>query len=664
MIQTERFNQKKPASPAWKAWRRFLKTITKPNGRLQVPLRRWTATYEECRRYPKFIHDPGEDIIYKHHSENQYLEIPKTQEKGIYRYPENLTYTSKAVGYPVHALDLGNTIRPLFNYTQHKPKLTTHKSTFAAFVADLPKWERELLTTIEMHDNPGRIMRILNEKDFYIGTDGSVLNKVGSYGYVGKSHDHVSLFRGRGPVSGTNPTSFRAETYGALTAYRFLIRLSEYTEVPLTSNCIHYIDNSSVVKRLQQEQQQNHHGPNQTLKPDWDVISMAAQSLTEIPTKIHIKWIKGHQDTQKPRHKLSRAAQVNCEADDQAGLYQREDNSPKNHVPIFPTTEAQLTINNKCINSYYTARIHEAATIPPLMQYHQERFRWTAGTIKTIDWETYKQIISLFRGKQTTLVKHLHKIAPTGDIAHRNDPHQTSQCPCCPQDPETNDHILQCRAASREKWRTKILRNNQQYLTDTLQSDPFLCDILRDGLQRWHNNLPPIDTQQYPETYHTLITNQNEIGWEQLYRARWCKQWSEHHHQYAIRKGMTNQNADGSTWVRKIGRRLLTQWFDLWQMRDKERHGRDIEEQKKLRQHKLSSETEELYQYRNQTMPTDRGMYSDTIEDHIQYHKTQAQQEEWISLWGSTIRASMKQAQTTPTAPNTNNKHDNTVEPH
>ena len=175
-------------------------------------------------------------------------------------------------------------------------------------------------------------MRTLNEKDFYMGTDGSVLNNVGSYGYVGKSHDHVTLFRGRGPVFGANPTSFRAEVYGALTVYRLLIRLSEYTEIPITSKCQHYIDNKSVVQRLRQEQKHKHHGPMQRLTPDWDIISMAAQSLKEIPTKIHIIWIKGHQDTHQPRHNLSRAAQANCEADDQAGLYQQEDSRLKNQV--------------------------------------------------------------------------------------------------------------------------------------------------------------------------------------------------------------------------------------------------------------------------------------------------------------------------------------------
>ena len=645
-IQIERFNQKKPATPAWKSWRRFLGTISNPQGRLNQPLRRWTVHHDDCRRRPKYVHDPVKEVLYKHQSGNKYLKIPSTHGQSAYTIPVHPTTVTKVIGYPVHALDLGDKIRPLYNYAQQQHPHRSQMPTFQEFVKNLPPWEKELLTTVELEDDPARIIKIMNEADFYVGTDGSVRNQAGSYGYVGKSHDHVSLFRGRGPAPGANPTSFRAEAYGALAMYRFLIRLSEYTDTQIKSTCTHYIDNKSVAKRLQKEQKRQYHNPTKTLTPDWDVISTAAQSISAIPTKIVIKWIKSHQDTKQLRHKLSRPAQINCEADDQAERYQQEAGHPRPQPPILPTNTAQLLLNDKCINSHYTARIHEEATIPPLFKYYQERFRWSTTTRENIDWDTYKQIIRPFRSKQTTLVKHLHKIAPTGEIAHRNDPYQKSKCPCCPQDPETNDHILQCRATSRQNWRSKAIRSTQNYLQCIISSDPTLCDILRDGLQRWHNNFPLIEKANYPEAYHPLIQTQNDIGWGNLYRARWSIHWCKQHNKFATNAGLEQHKADGKTWVRKVGRRLLTQWFELWQLRNTECHGRDLEEQAQQRQQKIHEETEELYSYRHQTMQSDRGMYCNTIADHIKEHTTQTQQEEWVTLWGKTIRTSMRQAKT------------------
>ena len=643
IMASQRFNQQKPPSPAWKTWKKFLNTITTTTGRLTQPLQRWIVRHNECRKRPRFVHDPEQDILYKHHQGDTYYPLTHQRVKGTYTVPEPLPQPTRAVGYPVYAHDLGNAIRPLFNYVRQRP-ITAETMTFEEFIAELPKWEQTLLTTMELEKDPETIITLLNAGKSYVGSDGSVKDQAGSYGYVGKSHDHVRLFRGRGPAAGADVTSFRAEAYGALAVYRFLIRISEYTNTPLTKDITHYIDNKSVVKRLRTEQTRKYNVPTSNLSPDWDVIKMAAQSINDIPVKLTIQWIKSHQDTQQPRHTLPTSAQVNCEADDQAGQYQRESGQHIPLVPILPTAIIQLQIQGASINSHYKSRIREAAALPKLMIYYQAKFRWTQETQKTIDWDTYKQIIRPHRAKQTTLVKHLHLIAPSGLIAHRNDPHQSSQCPSCPQNPETNDHILQCRATSRQKWRETTTRKLQHYLQHTIKSDPTLCDILRDGIQRWHNNLPQIQPHRYPTSYHTLIRSQNNIGWAHLYRARWSIHWSTQHKSFAIRNSLPPDQTDGKAWVRSVGRLLLNFWFDLWKLRNLERHGRDEEEQLAHRKAITDSQIEELYSYRNNTMPTDRAMYCLTLEEHHKIYSTPEQNEEWISLWRPTILASMQQA--------------------
>ena len=278
------------------------------------------------------------------------------------------------------------------------------------------------------------------------------------------------------------------------------------------------------------------------------------------------------------------------------------------------------------------------------MKYYQSKFRWSPSEQKEVDWVTYKQIIRKFHHQQTTLVKHLHNIAPTGKIAHRNNPHHPSKCPSCPQDPETNNHIMKCRARSRQNWRAEGTQRLQHYLTNTVRSDPILCDILRDGIQRWHNNLPQIAIETYPTSYHQLISSQNRIGWSHLYRARWSVYWSQNHHRYARTKELPPHQADGRTWVRKAGQRLLADWFDLWNLRNKERHGATAEEQYRKKSEIVTSQTRELYNKRQDTMATDRAMYCTTIEEHFKVYTTQEQRMNWVSMWRQSIMASIHQA--------------------
>jgi hypothetical protein len=182
-----------------------------------------------------------------------------------------------------------------------------------------------------------------------------------------------------------------------------------------------------------------------------------------------------------------------------------------------------------------------------------------------------------------TLVKHIHKIAPTGDIAHRNNTHYSARCPACDCANETNDHVMLCPAATRQAWRQKSRAAIILYVNQTISSDPHLCDILRDGLSRWENDLPQINPTDYPAGYHQLIQSQNLIGWSHLYRVRWSRYWQLKHSEYANRAGLSSKQSDGPAWVRKVGLKLLQSWFDVWKIRNDERHGADEQEQQAKR---------------------------------------------------------------------------------
>ena len=132
-------------------------------------------------------------------------------------------------------------------------------------------------------------------------------------------------------------------------------------------------------------------------------------------------------------------------------------------------------------------------------------------------------------------VKHLHAISPTGHIAHRNDSNLPHECPACTAPFETNDHVMTCPHPSRGSWRDSTTTKIMQYLPAT--SDPYLLDILRDGLTRFHRQVPQMNPNQYPAKYDQLLRDQNNIGWNHLYRGRWCNEWNILQGQYLQQRG-------------------------------------------------------------------------------------------------------------------------------
>jgi exonuclease III len=642
---SEKFNQPMPPTPAWLSWRKFLQTcIATAAGRLFFPLREWTVPHTRCRHIPEYIHNPTTDAAFRHHLHGKYKQMDTSPaQSGYIVNDDNLPID--VTGYPCQGHFNGVTCRILKNYVEQTPPGVYLDGTFAEYVASLADWESELLSTVELLETPHDIIQILNQAPFRTGTDGSVIKESATFGVVTATAAGRRLFTIRGAAPGSRPQSFRAEGYGGLAVVRFLIRLTHYTGINLTQPFQHFLDNTSVITRVSKALKRPWTSPNLTLAPEWDLIELIKTSYQELDHPADIKWVKGHQDNDRPRENLPLSAQLNCEADDQAGQYQTEHGTqPRPIGPFLPTTMAQLLIQGESVSSHYKTRIREAATLPPYFEYLEEKFHWDEVTRKEIDWPVYKQIIRSFPAQHTTLVKHLHKIAPTGEIAHRNNHHYPSECPSCDCEVETNDHVLLCSAISRQRWRSNSRTAVLNYVDRVLSSDPVLSDILRDGLTRWATQLPTPDPHEYPEAYHALIRSQNYIGWDHLFRARWSNQWQILHSHYAQRVALDSKLADGSAWVRKVGKKLLQQWFDLWAIRNTERHGKDIAEQKANRKAFLQSQLEELYSFRDATMPTDRHMFHQTAAIHLDHQTNLDHIESWINIWQPAILSSVKQA--------------------
>jgi hypothetical protein len=237
----------------------------------------------------------------------------------------------------------------------------------------------------------------------------------------------------------------------------------------------------------------------------------------------------------------------------------------------------------------------------------------------------------------------LHAISPTGHIAHQNDKNLPHECPACSTPHENNLHVLLCEHPSRKEWRNETMNRISAY--EATESDPYLLDILRDGLSRFHRQSDPLAPQYYPPKYQHLIENQNCIGWDQLYQGRWAQEWANLQSQFGTLNTHTRRPTNVTRWSIGLGRLLLDQWVKLWQLRNCQRHGADMAKQSQIRHQALHSELCELYTYRHRVCPSDLVLFHPSVEYHLHQHPSLDAIETWIATHREAIKASAAQAQ-------------------
>jgi len=358
---------------------------------------------------------------------------------------------------------------------------------------------------------------------------------------------------------------------------------------------------------------------------------------------VEFQWVKGHQDTTCPYDRLSIPAKLNCEADREASSWHQRMEQHNLTVPTLSQTQTQLVIQQRSITSHLKRRVHHSITVPRLLSYLQQRFSWEENVLEEIDWVVYQSIIKKYKDQWTTVVKHLHAISPTGHLAHRNNQYLPHDCPACSEPNETNLHLLLCGAASRAKWRQDTTSKIIHFESDCV--DPYLIDILHDGVSRFHRQLAQISDNRYPPRYANLIRQQNGIGWEHLYRAKWSMEWRKLQDCYARAAIEGGRNAiSGSEWLLGLGRLMIQQWLQLWKLRNDERHGVDSYRHSQLREQTLHAELQDLYSFKNKVCPNDRRIFHTSVAEHLQLHPTLDALQEWISTYKTAIMASVDQA--------------------
>jgi hypothetical protein len=137
---------------------------------------------------------------------------------------------------------------------------------------------------------------------------------------------------------------------------------------------------------------------------------------------------KDHQDFHQEYEALSLEAQLNVDANIEAGLYQCMHPAQCPMIPWLPSNPVQLHIAGKVICARLKQHIREAATVPKYLAYVEKRFHWTPEITATINWQAYTQSIVWFRTQRIQITKLCNHLLPAAGWVNQYDTLTTEHC--------------------------------------------------------------------------------------------------------------------------------------------------------------------------------------------------------------------------------------------
>ena len=699
--------QERPNEATWGLWRKFLQTVctdsvdpmydtctsgkdeAKAMGsrlRLRIPLGDWLIQANDSERLWPFYYSNSNNVLYRSYRKEWHTQgvfsfdchqgadsetFAFAQYDNIHRLPEDaipVDVFAATDGWRIsfyQALDLGEE-------TQN-----TTPTSFLSALMQQPVHISQYYTQIDFHTVPVQIYEQLKTTGtIYIATDGGAIPFKGSLGFVLADKEGNILLTCYGQPAGHDPLSFRAEICAFLAAVRLISLLTEYYDaiLPCTDKSKgkfqFYTDSLSMIKKLKAFSEYPTAHLKTVLHSEWDVLSALHRALQWFPIYPEINWVKSHQDDRVYDEKaMPLDAYLNSEADELAtiGLKRLQE---KPRVPMDPLTEIQFHLKGRTITRDFKQSVRELLSIPKLRQYYLGKYGWRDTVFDSVDWDIFRPVYKKYITKNG--IQWMHKFCcgklPTGKRVQERDQFHDKRCASCLEPVEDDDHIITCK--KRKAHRRNILN---QIKTLRKVVDPYLCDILQEGIAAYFkgecmtNTMFRIrgrrDIKNKPcmERYHLLIDEQLLIGWDNLLRGKFTKQWKIYQRAYVTRVRLKHPRVHAAKTLNrkrdndkdKGKRKNKTEPFhsffqaiipsiqEIWKDRCIDRNtpvkgGRIAAEY-----HSLIMQVTHLYTLREMVLPEDETkIYNETLK--IRLEATNQQLKKWINRWRSVIDHSMK----------------------
>jgi hypothetical protein len=157
------------------------------------------------------------------------------------------------------------------------------------------------------------------------------------------------------------------------------------------------------------------------------------------------------------------------------------------------------------------------------------------------------------------------------------------KCPSCSVAVETRDHIIRCPQAERRRWRISFMAKIDEF-HERENTSPLLRQLWREAMELWfaeevgNIHLSPI---LFPVEVRHVITQQNAIGWRQVFTGRFANGWVSVHEDFLERQVSRSSSENttarkkrkGKQWQTHFLQEIWKQWSILWKGRNELVHG-------------------------------------------------------------------------------------------
>ncbi|OEU08500.1 hypothetical protein FRACYDRAFT_249954 [Fragilariopsis cylindrus CCMP1102] len=213
----------------------------------------------------------------------------------------------------------------------------------------------------------------------------------------------------------------------------------------------------------------------------------------------------------------------------------------------------------------------------------------------------------------------------------------------------TNNYIHHIFTCEKRKAHRRNILNQIKTLRNVV--DPYLCYILQEGIAAYFKGecmtntmfrirgRRDINNKPCMERYHLLIDKQLLIGWDNLLRGKFTKQWKIYQRAYVNRVRLKHPRVHAAKILNR--KRDKDKDKEIWKDRCIEgntpvKGGRIVAEYDSL-----TKQVTHLYTLREMVLPEDETkIYNKTLK--IRLEATNQQLKKWINRWRSVIDHSMK----------------------
>ena len=252
--------------------------------------------------------------------------------------------------------------------------------------------------------------------------------------------------------------------------------------------------------------------------------------MASLGVALNTKHEKGHQDSKTKYKDLPLLGQLNVDADELATIA-LEEASIEFSSPLLLNTKCHLIIQGRTITFCMKMELQKAYSLIEYRKYMEDRKGWHPNTWDTIHWPTFTSATKKIFSKKLKLSQLLHDKLLLGYECNKcmdtYDPH----CQACQEEVENAIHMSQCSNKDYEQWRQSFYKQLVCILKHHNMSGQMIA-VLTEDIKAGFQQEEEINPANYSLELHFLIQSQSDIGWLNLFKGLWSKQWLSAHEDY------------------------------------------------------------------------------------------------------------------------------------